>query len=156
MTSEWSQIEEAEIEYAMEKSEHTWIIDFQYYSDSNQIFPKEIAIMNCFTNDKACSFIAKSPFMTKEEFDANQTFQYQYNLHKTPWTFGDVENWVDKLKSIVGPNHWIYVKGAVKRDFLTKHGFINVIDMDESGCPSLSKLYSENKTVKFDKCELHR
>ena len=48
------------------------------------------------------------------------------------------------------------MKGAVKRDFLTKHGFMNVVDMDESGCPSLSKLYSENKSVKFEKCNLHK
>ena len=158
MTTEvfYSQLDNADIEYALNKSEHSWIIDFQYYSDSDQIYPKEIAVINCFTAEKACSFFAKSPYMDKDTFNANQTFQYQYNLHKTQWTYGDVVNWVAKLRSIVGPNPWIYVKGTAKRDFLITCGFINVTDMDESGCPSLSILYSENKSVKFEKCNLHK
>ena len=152
--TEWSQLEEADVEYAMNKSQNTWIVDFQYYSyDADHIFPKEISVLNCFNGVLGCSFFAKSPHI---DIDADNTFQYQFNLHKTPWNYGDVEDWVARLKFIVGPIHWIYVKGAVKRDFLIKHGFQNVVDMDESGCPSLSKLYSENKSVKFTKCDLHR
>ena len=69
MTTEvfYSQLDNADIEFAMNKSEHSWIVDFQYYSDSDHIFPKEIAVINCFTDDKACSFFAKSPYIDKED-----------------------------------------------------------------------------------------
>ena len=159
--SEWPHIEENDIEFAMHKSQNTWIIDFQYYSykdmdETVHIYPKEISVINCFTADKACSFFAKSPNIDKESLNLNDTLQYQYNLHRTPWMYGDVADWVAKLHFMVGPIHWIYVKGAVKRDFLVKHGFQNVVDLDDNECPSLSKLYSENKTVKFEKCDLHK
>ena len=155
--TEWSQLDKADIDLAMNKSENTWIVDFQYYSyDADHIFPKEISVINCFTNDEPCSFFAKSPNIDKEELFLDNTFQYQYRLHRTPWNYGSVQNWIHELSSTVGSIHWIYVKGAVKRDFLIKHGFQNVVDMDESGCPSLSKLYSENKSVKFTKCDLHK
>jgi hypothetical protein len=161
--TDWPHIEQAEIDLVMNKSENTWIVDFQYYSSENYldgeaditIYPKEISVINCFTAGSGYSFFAKSPFIAKEAFEADRTFQHQYQYHKIPWNYGTVEDWVGKLKSIVGKNHWIYVKSAVKRNFLMKHGFMNVMDLDNNGCPSLKDLYRGYNTVKFIKCERH-
>ena len=157
VNSDWPHVEDADFELAMNKSHNTWIVDFQYYSyDADHIFPKEISIINCFTFNNGCSFFAKSPNIDKESLNADEAFQYQYKLHRTPWTYGDVQDWVSKLKSIVGSIHWIYVKGAAKRDFLAKHGFQNVMDLDDNGCPSLKILYREYKSDSSDKCKLHK
>ena len=84
-------MEEAEIELAMNKSQNTWIVDFQYYSyDADHIYPKEISVINCFTADMDAHFLQNHPTLTKNHFNADDTFQYQFKLHKTPWTYGDV------------------------------------------------------------------
>ena len=148
--------EDADFDLAMNKSHNTWIVDFQYYSsDANHIFPKEISIINFFTFDNGCSFFAKSPNIDKKSLNADDAFQYQYKLHKTPWNYGDVQDWESKLKSIVGSPHWIYVKGAVKRNFLIQHGFENVMDLDINGCPALKILYRDYKLDGVNKCNFH-
>jgi hypothetical protein len=137
-----------------------WFVDFQYYKFADGvIFPKEFSVLNMFNETKSLNFIAKSPSNYNAYAPENmKTGDHQYNLHKTQWEDGNVENWEAKLKNLINQGDPVYVRGEEKEKFLKSFGF-DAIDLGKMQCPSITNLYKGLKisghSLGVDKCAFH-
>ena len=134
-----------------------WVVDFQYYStDADHVYPKEMSVLSLNSDEPGQSFFAKSPAgVDRRDEKVDSALNYQFRLHKTPWCYGDVEDWKSKLESLIDrKNAKIYVKGAAKQKFLMENGF-GAVNMDDSGCPALKDLYKAFK-CNVEKCTFHK
>ena len=92
-----------------------WFLDYEAYQMLCKVIIKEI----CILRDGKCYnyFITGPKSLSIED---SKTFQYQYNMHRLKWLFGDYrfnEAMMDialKLKSDA-----VYIKGNEKFQFLT-------------------------------------
>lgn len=137
-----------------------FLIDFQAFKDNyNGYIIKELAIV---TVDEQVFHLSlfKPPFkFYKLSLDKQKTNSWLHKYyHGLDWNYGYEEytKLTQVLKTSVQPRSTVYVKGITKQQFLhtllSDHE-LHIVNMEDLGCPSLTKLKDGKNTFFLRACQ---
>ena len=98
------------------KTDEQWFLDFEAYQTQDKVIIKEICILR---GEECYNYFIIGP--KSHTIEDSKTLQYQYNMHRLKWLFGDYtfnEAMIDIALKLKSDN--VYIKGDEKLKFINR------------------------------------
>lgn len=128
-----------------------YLVDAQFFKKSSgELIFKEVAVLAVEEDAVPSVYLFKPPHKWKNllEREKSEISWLENNYHRLTWSSGTIpyRELIPTLKSLLKNARTIYVKGLEKEKFLKKI-FKNIKNLDNIGCPSLTKLQLKGSSI---------